>query len=226
MRETTRTYSSGNRTFGEGEVRADGLPYALGPAPIGCGLRCRYPARFRYRYYCAGAAIESYPAWGVGYERDMTDPDKPWEDSAEAEEARWANYFSDTPEEQSPQYIAERLDDFVDAWWGVEDARKRANDHRSSNPPPPTVEAFGTVEGLADYLRTQAQYAAELGKVDELVKTAERRLTDVSKYVEKVLPPGTSVVHSYGGREGHAGRHRILHSSSTTPKIQLMPLSS
>jgi hypothetical protein len=150
----------------------------------------------------------------------MTDADQPWEDSVEAEEARRANYFSDTPEEQSPQYIAERLDDFVDTWWEVEDARKRANEHRSSNPPP---QPFETVEELADYNRTQAQYAAEWRKVDELVKTAERRLADVSKRVEKVLPPGTSVVYSYGEREGYAGRYRIVHTSSATPKIQLMP---
>ena len=158
---------------------------------------------------------------------DMTDADQPWEDLEEAEEARWAYYFSETPEEQSARHITEQLNDFVDAWEAVEDARKRANEYRSSNPPPQPSKVFETVAELADYNRRWEQHAAVLREIDGLVKTAEERLADVSKRVEAVLPPDTSVLYSYGEqREGYAGRCRIVHSSSTTPKIQLMPLSS
>ena len=164
-----------------------------------------------------GGGKDSYPSWGAGYNGNMAEDHQP----QDLEKGLWED-FSDTPEDQDPEYIAGLLNKFVDAWWAVQDATKRADERRPTIPPHLSQGAFETVADLAEYNRIQA----ELRKVDADVRTAAQDLADVSRLVAEVLPPDTTVVHSYS-REGeaHAGRHRISHSESSTPKIRLDPLN-
>ena len=91
------------------------------------------------------------------------------------------------------------LDQFIDAQFEAAEAHQRARQYKTSHPLPPTPQRFADVRALANYASAQVRHEQTLDQLDKAQREAEQRLRMVEGKVAALLPPGSTVVHAYGG---------------------------
>lgn len=138
------------------------------------------------------------------------------------------------PRQYSEPNISERLDSLISAWHEVHLLANRADRYPQETPYPEPPNLFENAEQLARFANALEHYNQGLRQINERKEAAAQRFEDAKERVAEVLPPGTSVMHPYGGPNTELSpelsrreRHRISHevhestSDATAPDPQI-----
>ena len=118
----------------------------------------------------------------------------------------------------SEHSVSGLLDQFIDAQFEAQEARRRVEIYRTSHLQAPTPpDRFADVRELANYASAQVRYEQTLDQLNKDQQEAEQRMKDAQGRVAALLPLGSTVVHAYEGAhpEEFTGQCEITHDTAT-----------
>jgi len=118
----------------------------------------------------------------------------------------------------SEHSVSGLLDQFIDAQFEAQEARRRVEIYRTSHLQAPTPpDRFADVRELANYASAQVRHEQTLDQLNKDQQEAEQRMKDAQGRVAALLPLGSTVVHAYEGAhpEEFTGQCEITHDTAT-----------
>jgi hypothetical protein len=118
----------------------------------------------------------------------------------------------------SEHSVSGLLDQFIDAQFEAQEARRRVEIYRTSHLQAPTPpDRFADVRELANYASAQVRHEQALDQLNKDQQEAEQRMKDAQGRVAALLPLGSTVVHAYEGAhpEEFTGQCEITHDTAT-----------
>jgi hypothetical protein len=118
----------------------------------------------------------------------------------------------------SEHSVSGLLDQFIDAQFEAQEARRRVEIYRTSHLQAPTPpDRFADVRELANYASAQVRHEQTLDQLNKDQQEAEQRMKDAQGRVAALLPLGSTVVHAYEGAhpEEFTGQCEITHDPAT-----------
>lgn len=133
-------------------------------------------------------------------------------------------------EPYSEPNVSERLNSLTEAWHEVHLWANQTDRYPKETPRPEPPNLFENAEQLARFGNALEHYDRGLRKVTGRKEDAAQRFEEAKARVAEVLPPGTSVVHPYGGPNttlspelSRRERYRVHHEAGEPVPDETVP---